>query len=62
MTFKWFVQPKIGLKTVRNHLSNIYNKMQVTDRMQAVLNAREAGLGVDKSDNQSQAREYKVRV
>lgn len=35
----------ISLKTVRNHVSNIYNKMQVTDRVQAVLRAREAGLG-----------------
>jgi len=47
-------QLHISLKTVRNHVSNIYNKMQVTDRVQAVLRAREAGLGVDKSDNQSQ--------
>jgi DNA-binding NarL/FixJ family response regulator len=37
----------ISLKTVRNHVSNIYNKMQVTDRVQAVLRAREAGLGVE---------------
>lgn len=47
-------QLHISLKTVRNHVSNIYNKMQVTDRVQAVLRAREAGLGVDKTDNQSQ--------
>jgi DNA-binding NarL/FixJ family response regulator len=47
-------QLHISLKTVRNHVSNIYNKMQVTDRVQAVLRAREAGLGVDKSENQSQ--------
>jgi DNA-binding NarL/FixJ family response regulator len=39
-------QLHISLKTVRNHVSNIYNKMQVTDRVQAVLRAREAGLGV----------------
>ena len=30
----------IILKTVRDHVSNIYNKMQVTDRVQAVLRAR----------------------
>lgn len=32
-------------KTVRNHLSNIYSKLQVTDRVQAVLRARQAGMG-----------------
>jgi DNA-binding NarL/FixJ family response regulator len=41
----------VTLKTVRNHVSNIYNKMQVTDRVQAVLRAREAGLGVEEPDN-----------
>ena len=35
----------ISLKTVRNHVSNIYNKLQVTDRVQAALRARQAGLG-----------------
>jgi len=35
----------ISLKTVRNHVSNIFNKLQVADRVQAVLRAREAGLG-----------------
>ena len=40
-------QLNISLKTVRNHVSNIYNKMQVTDRVQAVLRAREAGLGME---------------
>jgi DNA-binding NarL/FixJ family response regulator len=32
-------------KTVRNHVSNIFNKLQVTDRGQAIIRAREAGLG-----------------
>ena len=32
-------------KTVRNHVSNIMSKLQVTDRSQAILRAREAGLG-----------------
>lgn len=32
-------------KTVRNHVSNIMSKLQVTDRTQAILRAREAGLG-----------------
>jgi DNA-binding NarL/FixJ family response regulator len=31
-------------KTVRNHLSNIFAKLHVVDRTQAVLRAREAGL------------------
>jgi DNA-binding NarL/FixJ family response regulator len=35
----------ISLKTVRNHVSNIYNKLQVADRAQAAIRAREAGLG-----------------
>jgi len=39
----------ISLKTVRNHVSNIFNKLQVTDRVQAALQAREAGLGQNKS-------------
>ena len=32
-------------KTVRNHLSNIFSKLQVADRAQAIIRAREAGLG-----------------
>jgi DNA-binding NarL/FixJ family response regulator len=35
----------LSLKTVRNHVSNIYGKLQVTDRTQAALRARDAGLG-----------------
>jgi DNA-binding NarL/FixJ family response regulator len=34
----------ISLKTVRNHASNIFNKLHVADRVQAALLAREAGL------------------
>jgi len=34
----------ISIKTVRNHASNIFNKLQVADRAQAALRAREAGL------------------
>jgi DNA-binding NarL/FixJ family response regulator len=36
----------LSLKTVRNHASNIFNKLQVADRTQAALRAREAGLGL----------------
>lgn len=32
-------------KTVSNYLSNIFSKLQVADRAEAVLRAREAGLG-----------------
>jgi DNA-binding NarL/FixJ family response regulator len=32
-------------KTVRNYISEIYSKLQVADRLQAMLRAREAGLG-----------------
>jgi DNA-binding NarL/FixJ family response regulator len=36
-------------KTVRNHVSNIFLKLQVADRAQAIVRAREAGLGEDRS-------------
>ena len=42
----------LSLKTVRNHVSNIFSKLQVVDRAQAVLRAREAGLG--KSQNEAE--------
>ena len=35
----------ISHKTVRNHVSNIFNKLQVADRAQAIIRARDAGLG-----------------
>jgi DNA-binding NarL/FixJ family response regulator len=31
--------------TVRNHVSSIFAKLQVADRAQAIIRAREAGLG-----------------
>ena len=34
----------LSLKTVRNHVSNIFSKLQVADRAQAILRARDAGL------------------
>lgn len=32
-------------KTVRNYISNIFAKLQVGDRAEAIIKAREAGLG-----------------
>jgi DNA-binding NarL/FixJ family response regulator len=41
------IAARLGLshKTIRNHVSNILTKLQVTDRAQAVAQARDAGLG-----------------
>ena len=43
----WDIAVALGLstKTVRNHLSHVYVKLGVLDRAQAVLRARDAGLG-----------------
>jgi DNA-binding NarL/FixJ family response regulator len=38
-------QLHISGKTVSNHISNIFNKLQVADRAQAIVKARRAGLG-----------------
>jgi DNA-binding NarL/FixJ family response regulator len=35
----------VSPKTVSNHVSNIFSKLQVVDRAQAVLRARQAGMG-----------------
>lgn len=34
----------LSVKTVRNHVSNIFSKLQVVDRAQAIIRARTAGL------------------
>lgn len=41
------IAEKLGVseKTVRNHVSNIFAKLQVVDRSEAIVRAREAGLG-----------------
>jgi DNA-binding NarL/FixJ family response regulator len=33
----------VSIKTVSNHTSNLFNKLQVVDRAQAALRARQAG-------------------
>jgi DNA-binding NarL/FixJ family response regulator len=38
---RFFLSPK----TVRNHISNIFTKLRVADRAEAIVRAREAGLG-----------------
>jgi DNA-binding NarL/FixJ family response regulator len=38
----------VSLKTVRNHVSHILLKLQVADRAQAVIRARDAGIGQDR--------------
>ena len=38
-------QLSISLKTVRNHVSNIFTKLQVSDRSAAIVKARQSGLG-----------------
>ena len=35
----------ISEKTVGNHVSNVFRKLQVNDRVQAIIRAREAGMG-----------------
>ena len=35
----------IRVRTARNHVSHIFSKIQVADRAQAIIRARDAGLG-----------------
>ena len=38
-------RPLLSAKTTGSHISNIFSKLQVADRAQAIVRAREAGLG-----------------
>jgi len=40
----------ISDKTVRNHVANVFSKLRVADRAQAIVRAREAGLGRESSE------------
>jgi len=35
----------LSIKTIRNHVSSLFTKIQVVDRAQAIVKAREAGIG-----------------
>lgn len=37
----------LSVKTIRNHVSNIFTKLQVADRRAAIATARDAGMGRD---------------
>jgi DNA-binding NarL/FixJ family response regulator len=37
----------VSQKTLRNHVSNVLTKLRVVDRPQAIVKAREAGLGIE---------------
>lgn len=39
------ISRKTVRNTVRNHVFNILNKLQVADRAQAIVRARQAGMG-----------------
>jgi len=40
-------QLTLSTKTVSNYVSNIFSKLQVADRAEAIIHARDAGLGQD---------------
>ena len=47
----------ISGKTVRNHVSNLFTKLQVLDRAEAIVRARSAGIGVERRDPSDRDRD-----
>jgi len=47
------IAARLGIsdKTVRNHVANVFNKLRVADRAQAIVRARDAGLGRERADS-----------
>jgi DNA-binding NarL/FixJ family response regulator len=45
------IAARLGLseKTVRNHITRVFDKIEVENRSQAIVRAREAGLGTNTS-------------
>ena len=43
----------LSLKTVQNRVSTIFSKLQVADRSEAIVRARDAGLGHEKPPDKS---------
>jgi len=41
-------QLQLSPKTIRNHVSNVFTKLQVADRAEAILRAQQAGLGASR--------------
>jgi DNA-binding NarL/FixJ family response regulator len=39
----------LSTKTAQNHVSTIFSKLQVADRVQAIVRARDAGWGRERS-------------
>jgi DNA-binding NarL/FixJ family response regulator len=46
----------LSIKTVPNYVSSILTKLQVVDRSQAIVRAREAGLGQSNSNSGASPR------
>lgn len=52
----------VSTHTVRNHIANLFGKLQVESRIQAVERARELGLLPDASQSRTEYRTYKEPV